>query len=480
MKKLIFSWGLPVLILVLLWANISCRPRVPEIISFTASLEIIFTGRDSILSWVTEDAQSCMIDNGVGNLPSNGFVVVGPTATTTYTLTAIGDCDKQVTASLTVTVNDYESSVLQWLKCDQDLSANGGRYKLLGSQDYQDAYFNTYNNSIAAMCFILRNEKERAELILDFFKNATVKNNTDIKLQNFFYSGEARGFYQQARYVDGKYERAWDTADRWIGDMAFLLLSCSYYDRVYGSSRYQELKELIRDLFSGFYTDNGDGGYIRHGWRYGDAYLHESSGHHEGNIDCYAALKLCGEAGDAEARQIAEKIKIWLDSELNGSNTSHGYPLDLYTWRAIVFGGGYCRLLDIPENPANGYKKTVVINIENALFNGEIVTGFYHGPADISNIWMDGTGHMACAYNDCNNKELADFYIQQLEKMFVKITYEEGASCSSMANLSLPYTITNNDDNYRWVDPTKGFVSAAAWYIFAKNNFNPFLLLIRI
>lgn len=460
-KKLIYKTAIITFILGFL-GNCCCNGL--HITYFNADPNTILSGESTTLTWNTEAAEICHIDNGLGNQPVNGSINVSPTTTTTYTLTATctSICnDEKVTAQVTVTVYTYDNCVLEWLELVQDLSTN--EKKLLASMSYQDYLLQTYNNSLAAMAFILKDEKDRAERILDFYEDATVIDNNDIKLQNFYYNGEARGFYQQAIFTNGKYERAGDETDRWIGDMAFLLIACKYYEKKYNSTRYQELIDLIRDLFISFYIDYGDGGYIQHGWRKGDSYLHESEGHPEGNVDCCAALKLCGIDGDIVAQQTSERIKIWLDGELNGSNTVPGYPLDLFAWRALLFGGDYCRLLDIPEDGSNNYKKTVI-------FNGKSVTGFYHIPAYIENIWVDGTAHMACAYIHCNNKESGDFYIVQLNKLLIKTIYEGKTYCA------LPYTTTNDDDNYKWVDTSRGFVSTAAWYIFTKNSFNPFLL----
>src|ERR1043166_3310302 len=59
-------------------------------ISFSANPDDIATGQTSTLVWNTTDATSVTIDNGVGSQPVSGSVVVQPTLTTTYTLTATG------------------------------------------------------------------------------------------------------------------------------------------------------------------------------------------------------------------------------------------------------------------------------------------------------------------------------------------------------------------------------------------------------
>ncbi len=63
--------------------------------------------------------------------------------------------------------------------------------KLLPSME--GSQFQTFNNSLVAIAYILKGEKERSERILDFFAEATDKENQSPTLQNFFYKGEARG-----------------------------------------------------------------------------------------------------------------------------------------------------------------------------------------------------------------------------------------------------------------------------------------------
>jgi autotransporter-associated beta strand protein len=59
-------------------------------ISFTASPDSLAFGGSSTLTWSTTNATSVSIDNGVGNVPTSGNLVVSPARTTIYRLTAIG------------------------------------------------------------------------------------------------------------------------------------------------------------------------------------------------------------------------------------------------------------------------------------------------------------------------------------------------------------------------------------------------------
>ena len=343
--------------------------------------------------------------------------------------------------------------VLEWLKQIQDSSSMDK--KLLPSME--GSQFQTFNNSLVAIAYILKGEKERSERILDFFAEATDKENQSPTLQNFFYKGEARGFFQYVspRVKDGQvsYHNP-GKSDRWMGDLAWLLCAYKFYEETYDSDRYEEITGLIKGLLISWYVDSNDGpgGYIQHGWRKDDTKLHESYGHPEGNIDAYAALKLCGED------EYAKKVKVWLDRNLKGN----AQPLDHYTWSALAHGKEAVHLLDIPDFDFR-YRKILSVN-------GQKVMGFYPF-ADINadNIWLDGTGHMACAYFAGGNIERGNFYADQYDLFLVD------REINGFKTRAIPYA-ANRTNEYSWVDVNKGFVSTVAWYIFAKNGFNPLRL----
>lgn len=339
--------------------------------------------------------------------------------------------------------------VFEFLKQIQDTSSP--ERALLPSNE--DLEVHTFNHALVAMAFILKNERERAERILNFFADATRRNNDDLTLQNFFYKGEARGFYQ---HVLLKGENALHTpypVDRWIGDLAWLLIAYLHYKKVYNSDRYLGITTLLKDLLISFFIEDGNnGGYVQHGWRSNDLKLHEDHGQYEGNIDCYAVFKLCGE------NDYATMIRNWLERELNGRRD---LPLDLYTWRVQAFGPEVGELLEIPESEP-GYRKTLE-------FNRQMVTGFYHGPFEIDNIWVDGVGHMASSYFTAGNVAKGVFYADQLDLLLID------REIGGVKTKALPYAINQKGD-YQWVNPSVGALSPVVWYIFAKNGFNPLQL----
>ncbi|MEJ2194579.1 MAG: hypothetical protein P8X73_06930 [Ignavibacteriaceae bacterium] len=259
-----------------------------------------------------------------------------------------------------------EDLVLEYLKNIQDnFSIDGWLVPAMEDNSGQ-----TFNNAVTAMSFILSGEKERAERILDFYAARTDSSNQILNRQNFFYNGEARGFYQNVD-LNNSYNPF--ICDRWMGDNAWLLIAYKYYEHIYGfnsKAEYYTIAMFLKNLLLDFYIDDptGHGGFIQHGWRWGpknssqphnDYQLHEFDsmgnpvGHEEGNIDAYAALKLCGE------NETAGMIKEWLDFRMTELQGNPHLPLDLFSWRSLAFcdeGLFYKLLVNVPENDP-GFKK---------------------------------------------------------------------------------------------------------------------------
>ncbi|MBI9021324.1 MAG: hypothetical protein JEZ10_08745 [Verrucomicrobia bacterium] len=343
--------------------------------------------------------------------------------------------------------------VLEWLKQIQDTSSP--EQQLLPAMEGNSAQ--TFNNALVALAFIVKNEKARAERILDFYAAATNTNNTSPTAQQFYLNGEARGFFQHVALRATESTDAYHTEypnDRWMGDMAWLLIAYKQYEKIYNSDRYSAITAMLKDLLISWYIEDPErnGGYVQHGWRNGDTRLHEDSGHHEGNIDCYAVFKMCGEHEKAAA------VRDWLSAQNLGDA---GLPLDLYTWSVLAYEGQEAHVLDIPEHDLR-YRKTLEVN-------GRQATGFFHSPANVDNVWLDGVGHMACAYFASGNPDKGRFYSNQMDAFIVERIVD------GVTTHALPYT-ANQLGGYDWVDTSKGFVSCAAWYIFSKNAFNPFVL----
>jgi hypothetical protein len=343
-------------------------------------------------------------------------------------------------------MNSEDVLVYKYLKLLQEQSPNKST---LGSYNGDNSY-HTFDNSLAAMAFIAKSDSVRAGKILDFYAERTDTNNTDIALQNFFYRPsvhepvEARGYYQRV-YFDT--DKAMQSNDRWVGDMVWLAMAYrQYLAKFCYKEDYQYVITLIEDLLRSYYKPVGnDKGYIQSGWRNSDSKLHDTAGHEEGNIDCYAFFKPIDDT-------FALYIKNWIDDTLQGRS---GLPLDLYSWRVLAYGKGAEKLLNIPEYDFR-YRKEL----------GDSICGFLTGYSEFRNIWPDGTAHMASAYLNYGDSLRGYFYANQLDKLIIADTIN-GTEVHS-----IPYFV-RNIGGHCGIDVTKGSLSAAAWYILVKNKINP-------
>jgi hypothetical protein len=353
-----------------------------------------------------------------------------------------------------------DPAVLEWLKAAQDASSPDKA--LLASMG--DDVAQTFNNALAALAFLLKGERARAERILDFFAGAVLPENREPARQAFYYNGEPRGFFQNVVLPSepgGAYV-AMDGSDRWMGDMAWLLIAYEYHARKHGPRRYRAVRDLLLKQHKDYFKDLGDRGYVQHGWRNMDEQLHEPFGHGEINVDAYAVFRLCGET------PLAEKVERWLKDELKGNSL----PLDLYTWRVLSLGPAHAAAMSVPERDLR-YRKTLAVRGDpvrqtgTAPSGGRKVTGFIdRAQPFVENLWLDGLGHAACAYFSLGEDERGNFYANQYDALLVP---------QALGGKSLPYTV-NKQGGYDWVDLDQGFVSVACWYIFAKNRFNPMRL----
>jgi hypothetical protein len=64
------------------------QPRPKPTVTISANPASITSGAETTLTWTSTDADTCKIDNGIGEVSLNGSLSVSPTQTTTYTITA--------------------------------------------------------------------------------------------------------------------------------------------------------------------------------------------------------------------------------------------------------------------------------------------------------------------------------------------------------------------------------------------------------
>ena len=124
-------------------------------------------------------------------------------------------------------------------------------------------------------------------------------------------------------------------------------------------------------------------------------------------------------------------------------------------------GSYYKNLVLVPGNDKR-FRKEV-------YFNGKEAAGFYSfADSSVQNVWLDGSGHMVCAFYFAGYADTAEYYSNQLDLFLIN------RNIDGTASLVLPYT-ANKTGGYDWVDINKGFSSSCAWYIFTKEK----LMLLR-
>jgi len=107
-NKYLMSFFILVISLTFLSSCGGITPTSPVINSFTSDVTTINEGASATLSWSVTDATTVTINQGIGSVSTSGTKVVGPTETTTYTLTA-SNSTGTVSADIIITV----SSALQ-------------------------------------------------------------------------------------------------------------------------------------------------------------------------------------------------------------------------------------------------------------------------------------------------------------------------------------------------------------------------------
>jgi hypothetical protein len=394
-----------------------------------------------------------------------------PTSTDTLTPTPTDTLTPTPTATLTPTPTGQTITptptvlplVYQWLSQQQDNNTG----LLPGHQDPQNHYASyTYINALAVMAFTLNGDYAKAENILKFF-NSRAGEFSGGRCDSFDSACMATllcdadpahlcGFFQARSSETGEYDLT--DNDRWMGDMAWLLMSIHHYKAATGNPSYDAMADAIVNLLISFQQPAG---YIAVGWENGDQSFN-NAGYAEGNLYAYKALLLFGKS------QEAQKVKDWLDYVDIGDEWEKG-ALDVHFWRVLSLGKEYgYGLPDVERTDDDPLRYKSTIN-----YHGSEVSGFLPHPFNntvclmADNIWTEGTAGMAAAFYKAGYQERWGFYVGELEKLIIEPAGFPGTR-------ALPYLALADPACYNWVDPTKGQVASVTWYIFAKEHYDPF------
>ena len=108
----------------------------PVTVNISADPETIQLGESATLTWSSTHADTCIIEPGIGSVNVNGSILVSPTETTTYTISATGP-GGTVTDSIVITVNDTSAPLVS-ISADPETILSGVSSTLIWSSSNAD------------------------------------------------------------------------------------------------------------------------------------------------------------------------------------------------------------------------------------------------------------------------------------------------------------------------------------------------------
>ncbi|MFM1998237.1 MAG: hypothetical protein RL204_184, partial [Bacteroidota bacterium] len=301
-------------------------------------------------------------------------------------------------------------------------------------------FVSLYDNALSVLVFIANEDYEKAESIFDFF-NARIES----ELQS------GAGGFSQFRDAQGI-----PSGNRWLGDNAWMLIALNNYHEKTGNNTYSQLSTAIENWIISLQDTDGGlwGGTRTDGSQIGKVT--------EGMIDAFNAVS--GYTSfHSNLLQYLENDR-WNDSQqllISWPNNTYEYALDNFPW-------GYCVFEDFPGSTL--FAANMFWCTQQATQNNLSVTG-YCFDIDRDVVWLEGTGEMVVAFQKAGDIISANFYLQEMEKVF-------SGSPGVTNGLGLPYA-TNLGTGYGadllWTgSDTAPCVSSTAWYIFGMLQFDPF------
>jgi len=369
------------------------------------------------------------------------------------------------------------SSMYKWVKNHQNRST-GLVVSYEGDKDVEDWGF-TYDQSLAAQCFILKGDKANAEGIFNFYKDSAEK-------------------------IDGFFTNAYDAHTGKIveysvhaGPNIWLGIAMLQYTNKFKDRQYLPVAEYIGDWLIFLQKEDKDFGI-----RGGPKFKWFSTEH---NLDAFAFFgmlyKMTKETKylDAQERSFQWLKKYAFSSSGGRINRGKGdatIATDTFAWAIAALGPELLKESDMDPDQIIDFAE------ENCLVTADYIrpgnkklkiTGFdfgrYAHSARGGIISTEWTAQMVVAFKimadyhrDKGDFEKADFYkrkrdfyLSELEKMVISSPSRlgQGEGC-------LPYASQDDVDTghgWRVTGGAKtGSTAGTAYTIFAKHNYNPLML----
>ena len=363
----------------------------------------------------------------------------------------------------------------------------------------------TYDNALALLCFILRDtpeDRKRAKILADAF--VRVQEN-----EKGFKDGRLRNAYRSGDIIDKHTAKqllpSWWDSDRqkWFEDMyqisthtgnlAWVMIALlEYYDK-YGGDRYLESAQRLGDwIVANTFEDDSIDGYSGggEGWN-----TDETNNYHqlswkstEHNIDAYVAfMRLYGATMDIiwkeralHAKRFVQKMwneqknHFMVGTQADGATINTDVlPLDVNTWGLLALGEQ--ERFGIGIDWALSSCKSNHVCPNQPSFEG------FDFNDDKDGVWFEGTAQMALALKMIEREKEAKKYLSELEKAQVESKNNNCkgivAACHDPITTGIWLSTVDengNPDKVEWFYYNRLHVGATAWYIFAKEEYNPF------
>lgn len=393
-----------------------------------AGVEIFYTATARVVT----DAQGRW---SVGNLQGeNTLIAVHPSYTFTPDRYLVREGSSLINFEGRPIIVPSEAQVYNWFV--QQQLPNG----LLESVENGNV-ISLYDNALAALVFTLFNDLDKAEKIFDYFKDRLL---SELNLGN-------GGFYQ---FRD---RNGLPSGNRWMGDNAWLLIALNNYKARTGSTAYNALALAISNwLISLQDTDGG----LYAGYDSNDNLLNYKVT--EGNIDAFNAIdgytslhsQLLSWLGNDRWDANTQSLVAW------PGNSQYLYALDCHSWSYAIFP-------DYPEATLTSAERFLTTQTSTS---GTVITG-YCFDEDRDTVWPEGTGQMALAFGMAGMSWQKNNYLREMENVYqLSEVHPNAAGFPYASNTGTAY---GADPLWAGAD-TKIAISGGAWYLFAKQNFNPF------
>jgi len=358
-------------------------------------------------------------------------------------------CQKEETAAVTFdvqqqvlpdspevsTADTLDSPAASWVMGMQHPSG------LLESASHTN-FVSLYDNALAVIHFVHEDEREQAEMVLDFYQS---KMEEELTLNG--------GFYQFRNTTGAEGERIW------MGDNAWLLIAINHYNKAYTSTKYDSMANKLNSWLRSLQLENGG---LRGGVNQDGSEIPFVT---EGIITAYNAVS----GFDDFHRNILEYLKNERWDAENGvflswpENPSYAHALDVYSLSTAIFED---ISVDVLLKADRFYTQ------QESTMTGEVLSG-YCFDEDKDVVWLEGTAQMAVAFKSLGYDSKSTSLLKELEKSFIQSSTIDKAQ-------GIPY-VTNSGTTYGnsilWdhadIAPA---LSSTIWYLFAKANFNPFQL----